>query len=279
MSAVVLEDSLPILCALGRHRAGRRVHWNDGFYFTCCRRCGRDLVRTTYGGWHVPRGARVVWSPRRPANSVSASLVPEQAAAAPSAGAAPVAAPQGAGLPIEEVLRHLKRSGGDGPNDAPPRRSGGRTYIPDFMEDAATDTSWRTNRPEKWPPPSGAGGNATPPRRGARDSDPGAAESRANAGAIGSRRIALATAGAALLILVFLVAGRDRPASPAGEAIVIADVLDCRAAPVSGATRVTQLLRGDRVRLLARKDGWAGIAYGVTRCWAPARQLVAGVPL
>lgn len=276
MSAVVLENSLPILCALGRHRAGRRVHWNEGFYFTCCRRCGRDLVRTSYGRWHVPRGARVVWSPHRPANTVSASLVREQAAAGPSA--APVAVPQGEGLPIEEVLRHLKRSGG-GPNDAPPRRSGGRTYIPDFMEDAATDTSWRTNRPGNWPPSPGARGNATLPGPGARAAAPGAAVGRANVGAIGGRRIALATAGGALLILVFLVAGRDRPAGPAREAIVIADVVDCRDAPLAGATNVTQLLRGDRVRLLTRQDGWAGIAYGVTRCWAPARQLVAGVPL
>jgi len=278
MSAAMLENSLPILCALGRHRAGRRVHWNDGFYFTSCRRCERDLVRTSYGRWHVPRGARVVWSPHRPANTVSASLVPERVAAVPSAGAAPVAAPQGEGLPIEEVLRHLKRSGGDGPNEAPARRSHGRTYIPDFMEDAATDTSWRRNRPEKWPPSPGAGSNATPPRRDARAAR-GAAEGRANAGATGGRRIALATAGGALLILFFLVAGRDRPTGPAGEAIVVADVVDCRDAPLAGAMRVTQLLRGDRVRLLTRKDGWAGIAYGVTRCWAPARQLVAGVPL
>ena len=52
---------LLLLCELGRHRAEPSPAWNNGYYFSRCRRCRRDLVRTTYSGWEVPRGYRVIW--------------------------------------------------------------------------------------------------------------------------------------------------------------------------------------------------------------------------
>lgn len=64
-----MNGELPLLCALGRHKTDPLVQWNDGYYFAKCRRCGLDLVRTTFGGWTVPRGYRVVWqedAPRTP---------------------------------------------------------------------------------------------------------------------------------------------------------------------------------------------------------------------
>ncbi len=80
-------------CTLGWHRPQAVVHWNHGYYFTRCRRCRVDLVRTAYSRWEVPRGYRVVWSGKAPAGAIA-----EQAALHRT----------GDGLPIEEVLRHLK---------------------------------------------------------------------------------------------------------------------------------------------------------------------------
>jgi hypothetical protein len=44
------------------------ARWNDGYCFTSCSRCGRDMVRSAFGEWHVPKGFRVVWRPRPPGN-------------------------------------------------------------------------------------------------------------------------------------------------------------------------------------------------------------------
>lgn len=55
-----------ILCRLGRHAAEPDPVWNHGYFFSRCRTCGTDLIRTASGEWHVPRGRKVVWRPRRP---------------------------------------------------------------------------------------------------------------------------------------------------------------------------------------------------------------------
>lgn len=75
-----------LLCGLGRHRPRGIPRWNDGLYFATCERCGSDLVRTAYQGWHVPRGYRVVWSDRPPAGRPDVALIPEQGGAAPASG-------------------------------------------------------------------------------------------------------------------------------------------------------------------------------------------------
>lgn len=57
---------LNFLCRLGFHRACEGEVWNRGYYFTRCRGCGTDLVRTAAGKWHVPKGRKVVWKPKTP---------------------------------------------------------------------------------------------------------------------------------------------------------------------------------------------------------------------
>ncbi|HEX8308235.1 MAG TPA: SH3 domain-containing protein [Allosphingosinicella sp.] len=82
---------MSLLCQLGRHRPRGIPRWNDGLYFATCERCGRDLVRTAFEGWHVPSGYRVVWSDRPPADRPEVGLVPE-GSGAPSSSNVPAAA-------------------------------------------------------------------------------------------------------------------------------------------------------------------------------------------
>lgn len=66
---------MSLLCSLGRHQPGPLPRWNDGFYFTTCQRCGRDLVRTAFERWHLPDGYRVVWSPTPPEERPDVALL------------------------------------------------------------------------------------------------------------------------------------------------------------------------------------------------------------
>jgi hypothetical protein len=64
-----------LLCRWGRHAPEPDGLWNAGYCFTRCRRCGRDMVRSAFGEWHVPRDYRIVWRP--PADGrVDASAAP-----------------------------------------------------------------------------------------------------------------------------------------------------------------------------------------------------------
>ncbi len=54
-----------LFCQLTGHRARPMPTWNRGYYFSRCRRCGADLIRTAFGRWEEARGFRVVWSPGR----------------------------------------------------------------------------------------------------------------------------------------------------------------------------------------------------------------------
>ena len=74
---------MSLLCRLGRHRPHGIPRWNDGFYFARCGRCGRDLVRTAFEGWHEPRGFKVVWSVSPPADRPEVALVAERSGVAP----------------------------------------------------------------------------------------------------------------------------------------------------------------------------------------------------
>lgn len=56
---------MSIPCLLGGHSAFPSSVRNQGFYFSKCRCCGRDMIRSSRGWQRVPRGFRVVW--RRPA--------------------------------------------------------------------------------------------------------------------------------------------------------------------------------------------------------------------
>ena len=52
---------MSILCALGGHEAADEETYNSGYYFSACRRCGADMIRS--GPWwnDVPSGHKVVW--------------------------------------------------------------------------------------------------------------------------------------------------------------------------------------------------------------------------
>jgi hypothetical protein len=93
-------DEMPLLCELGWHRADPLARWNAGYYFTTCGRCGRDLVRTAYGGWRVPKGFKIVWQAKPPEGATAAELVPDP-------DAQPASGDQ-MELPIQEVLRHME---------------------------------------------------------------------------------------------------------------------------------------------------------------------------
>lgn len=54
-----------IFCRLGQHRAVPGTLWNDGYYFSACARCGKELVRVPGGRWTtIPPNMRVVWRER-----------------------------------------------------------------------------------------------------------------------------------------------------------------------------------------------------------------------
>lgn len=55
-----------IFCGTGTHVPGVGPIWNDGYYFTQCARCGRQMIKPGGGDrWRsVPKKYRVVWKPR-----------------------------------------------------------------------------------------------------------------------------------------------------------------------------------------------------------------------
>jgi hypothetical protein len=61
---------MSLLCALGGHEAGSGEVYNGGYYFSRCRRCQRDMIRSG-GAWQmVPDGHRVVWRAGRHQHSM-----------------------------------------------------------------------------------------------------------------------------------------------------------------------------------------------------------------
>lgn len=62
---------MKMLCALGGHEAGEQETYNSGYYFSQCRRCNADMVRSG-GSWQaVPGGHKVVWKAGRHAHSMA----------------------------------------------------------------------------------------------------------------------------------------------------------------------------------------------------------------
>lgn len=52
---------MALRCRLGWHTPESDGVWNHGYAFTRCKRCKRDMVRSLFGEWHMPKGVRVVW--------------------------------------------------------------------------------------------------------------------------------------------------------------------------------------------------------------------------
>jgi hypothetical protein len=61
---------MSLLCAIGGHEAAPREVYNGGYYFSRCRRCGEDMIRTGASWDLVPEGHRVVWKEGRHNHSV-----------------------------------------------------------------------------------------------------------------------------------------------------------------------------------------------------------------
>lgn len=66
-----------LACALGHHAPLTGEVCNQGFAFTRCRHCWRDLVRSAKAWRAVPKGFRVVWRPgkRKEAEQNAAQLL------------------------------------------------------------------------------------------------------------------------------------------------------------------------------------------------------------
>jgi hypothetical protein len=65
---------MSLLCALGGHEAGPDEVYNGGYYFSRCRRCERDMIRSGAAWQMVPSGHRVVWRSGRRQHSVEPSF-------------------------------------------------------------------------------------------------------------------------------------------------------------------------------------------------------------
>ena len=65
-----------LICALGGHEAAPVETYNGGYYFSSCRRCRRDMIRSGAAWRDVPRGHKVVWKDGRHSHSVEPDYGP-----------------------------------------------------------------------------------------------------------------------------------------------------------------------------------------------------------
>jgi hypothetical protein len=98
------------LCLARLHRPSPAATWNAGYYVTRCCRCGADLIRRPQAKWRtVPKGYRIVWTPR-PADHPDWAAFAEVAAAeaaAEAAAAVPPAAPAEPETPAPKARMRL----------------------------------------------------------------------------------------------------------------------------------------------------------------------------
>ena len=61
---------MKIVCMMAGHAADERQAYNSGFHFSRCRRCRRDMIRSS-GEWEaVPDGHRVAWKCGQQSHSI-----------------------------------------------------------------------------------------------------------------------------------------------------------------------------------------------------------------
>ena len=305
-------QAMPFLCSLGFHRPERVARWNEGYYFTRCERCARDLVRLPDGPWFVPRGYRVVWLTEPPAAVKPARLVAENGSVpGPQADgigaafrarydrwrAAREATEAGAELPINDVLRALRSSGDDRP-DAVTAEAPEPAGVP--FEDAPAP---RPDPAEATLEPDTAGYAL---RQDVVDSDYEEAEpllltpERDGAVPVGGHErgpraatqglIALALLAVTLLAAVTIgllrandgqapAAAIPRKAGVQETAFVNARIVNCRASPIDRAVSVRKLARGTSVSVLAREEGWTSVSIRGRQCWVASRYVSREAPI
>ncbi len=249
-----MSARLRLGCRLLGHKPEPFPRWNDGYYFARCRRCGDQLVRTAYGRWRpLPNGLRIVWSTVRPESLAAMPMLIDPADAEPEA-----CLPQA------------------------PTQKRPVSHVPDFMEDAKTDTSWRHHLP---PVPADAEQNPgvrsaksaradfarlIPPLRGS--AAPDGDQSRRPA-----RRAAVAIVVLSLALIVVMLFVRNDDAGATARAapptyptmFVTAGMTSCRQMASPEAAHVRHLVRGDAVQLVGREADWGAISYGGQQCWVP----------
>lgn len=76
---------MSMICALGGHEAGPGETYNSGYWFSACRRCGRDMIRCGAHWDVIPPGHRVVWKAGRHSHSVEPDYSPVLPALHPDA--------------------------------------------------------------------------------------------------------------------------------------------------------------------------------------------------
>jgi hypothetical protein len=88
------------LCSIAMHKALPSNVWNNGYFFSRCHRCGRDMIRPPNGSWkRLPRGMAVVWKPITD-NDIRWDLYISRAK---RTKAEPVAEPQAPAQPVRRV--------------------------------------------------------------------------------------------------------------------------------------------------------------------------------
>jgi hypothetical protein len=156
-----------------------------------------------------------------------------------------------------------------------------RSFVPDFMEDAQIDTSWRRHLPpaaekpapgEAAPTPAARADIAQliPALRGARSA--GAGDGRRSGRGAVFAILAFALVAAAVMALAQNqgAGAAATPAPPSDPAMYVTDgMTSCRAMAFAEAPHVRYLVRGDTVRLVGRQGDWAAISYGGQQCWVP----------
>ena len=72
-------------CRFRKHQAQPSAIYNQGFYFSTCRNCGEDMIRTGSDWQVVPKGMRVVWPGSAPAATGRPAGVAPRASRKPAA--------------------------------------------------------------------------------------------------------------------------------------------------------------------------------------------------
>ena len=100
---------MSILCAIGGHEAAAGEVYNCGYWFSRCRRCRADMIRTG-GSWEaVPQGHRVVWRSGRGDHSIPTNFAHVLPVLHPSANL-PMVRPRFASWSRQMVGRKRKAS-------------------------------------------------------------------------------------------------------------------------------------------------------------------------
>jgi hypothetical protein len=96
---------MSLLCFGGKHAARTGETWNQGLYFSSCRRCGCDMIRADKTWEPVPLGFRIVWRPARPEPAARKDMIRNLPMVIPQGPAEPPPATVPAPVPSRAARR------------------------------------------------------------------------------------------------------------------------------------------------------------------------------